>query len=583
MKKRDYTDIGVFKNPDDALTFKHLVGEMTVSCQGGAAVLPIPCGGGKSTGIADLIRQFQAEGVLLLVKTRRECDEAREKIIANGVAEKDVAMLYDGSLDATGYEGDPDSITMKRVIITPSINLYRGYLPALLTYDAGKRVDTKPYIGDVTKLLTSSTTRKYILIDEQPDFIQPFIEFSRPKILSVFGYIKKTAKNGISLGSGSYLHCMSPQDMETIYAKFTGKTSDRFYGTKSKLNDYRTDECLYYIRDHFTQLGSIKHDRVPVYHWLKELHVKKMSPNIYIFDATGDVLSEYKRTGFQLARNTDTCYSSDIEFEEFPMNVERWLFEDGIDESFIIERIVDIVDELERQINSIAGKLLVVTWKYMAARNSNPEQEDKHFDIISILEQQLDSRGLGGRYSIIYRGSGQDKATNAFSDFSGITFLGEWRTGKSTLKLLNKNYGIQTSERRLRLAAMIQTVCRIRIRKHEGQKIWIFYSDDIDRKLIRDMFFYFKEKSDPAVVVSGVAMLPKENGRTFGFIEKVRKLCTYDPGLIQAIKESRGYTLKIPLGTLHSLIPLKEKKTRAYQRSLGKRLREEYSVTLDVV
>ena len=112
MKKRDYTDIGVFKAPDDALTFKHLVGEMTVSCQGGAAVLPIPCGGGKSTGIADLIRQFQAEGVLLLVKTRRECDEAREKIIANGVAEKDVAMLYDGSLDATGYEGDPDSITM---------------------------------------------------------------------------------------------------------------------------------------------------------------------------------------------------------------------------------------------------------------------------------------------------------------------------------------------------------------------------------------------------------------------------------------------------------------------------------------
>lgn len=36
-------------------------------------------------------------------------------------------------------------------------------------------------------------------------------------------------------------------------------------------------------------------------------------------------------------------------------------------------------------------------------------------------------KGLAGKYSIIYRGSGQDKATNAFSNYTGISFVGEWQ------------------------------------------------------------------------------------------------------------------------------------------------------------
>ena len=71
---------------------------------------------------------------------------------------------------------------------------------------------------------------------------------------------------------------------------------------------------------------------------------------------------------------------------------------------------------------------------------------------MTVLEEELNKKGLAGKYSIIYRGSGQDKATNAFSNYAGISFVGEWRTGKSGLSLINKNYGIHSTERRIRIA-----------------------------------------------------------------------------------------------------------------------------------
>ena len=46
----------------------------------------------------------------------------------------------------------------------------------------------------------------------------------------------------------------------------------------------------------------------------------------------------------------------------------------------------------------------------MVARDSDPDKEDKHLNIMTVLEEELNKKGLAGKYSIIYRGSGQDKA-----------------------------------------------------------------------------------------------------------------------------------------------------------------------------
>ena len=232
--------------------------------------------------------------------------------------------------------------------------------------------------------------------------------------------------------------------------------------------------------------------------------------NVIILDATANVLSDYKKTPFRLIQNSGKMYSSPITFQEFPMSLERWLFEKDVDDNTIRDRIQDIVDELADQIQQ-ASPLLIVTWKYMVARDSDPDKEDKHLNIMTVLEEELNKKGLAGKYSIIYRGSGQDKATNAFSNYAGISFVGEWRTGKSGLSLINKNYGIHSTERRIRTAGMIQAICRLRIRQHNGDPIHVFYSDDIDPQLMKDVFDYFKENSDVGVIISGMPVLMASN------------------------------------------------------------------------
>ena len=71
-------------------------------------------------------------------------------------------------------------------------------------------------------------------------------------------------------------------------------------------------------------------------------------------------------------------YSSPITFKNFQIvSCKEWLFEKDVDDNTIRDRIHDIVDELADQIQQ-ASPLLIVTWKYMVARDSDPDKEDKH-------------------------------------------------------------------------------------------------------------------------------------------------------------------------------------------------------------
>lgn len=61
---------------------------------------------------------------------------------------------------------------------------------------------------------------------------------------------------------------------------------------------------------------------------------------------------------------------------------------------------------------------------------------------------------------------------------------------------------------------MIQAICRLRIRQHNGDPIHVFYSDDIDSQLMKDVFDYFRENSDAGVSISGMPVLMPATKRT---------------------------------------------------------------------
>lgn len=242
--------------------------------------------------------------------------------------------------------------------------------------------------------------------------------------------------------------------------------------------------------------------------------------------------------------------------------------------------ITKMADELERQINTLSGRLLIVTWQYMELKSSDPERENRRIDSITAIDEELRARSLHDRYSIIYRGSGDDKATNHFADYEAITFLGEWKCGTANVKLVNRNLGINSSEMDHRLAAMVQTICRIRIRRHDGEQIKIFYSSDISQELIYRLFDHFVKSSDEGVEISGVPIYTP-SPRTTPFIDMVTALCNYDDRVFRAIQRLSPYTLSIPFADILRLIPKRERRRRAYDR-LSELLKSEYNVELKI-
>ncbi len=586
MRIIDYTEIRAVVNDNETITLRHLVGEETIPCNGGGYVIPIPCGCGKSLSITSLISQSADDGILIIEKSNDECFKTKEASVRAGVNPKDIALVYTGSSEQRLMQNSPEIISTYKILIMPSLHLYITYLPAILAYGKGGRaVDIEKYIGDTASLLRSDEVRRFILIDEQPDFIMPFAEFSPSLVTILYGVpCKKSALHGVEISPNLYLKPMTIEQMQSCYNLKLRGNGDGFikFKPKTRVQELKAMESLHYIHDNYKDIAQCNNSTMTIDHWLKYLVVTGMKTNIYIFDGTADVLSDYKKSPFKLIAKTSKSYSSDIEFSEFDMNVERWLFEDNIDSEVIRERLTDTIDELERQIKLVDGKLLIITWKYMAAMPvRDGDKTPKQLPIMDILGEELDKRGLNGQYAIIYRGSSLDKGTNAFADYAGVTFLGEWKVGKNSLVKLNKNFDINAKEMDTRTAAMIQNVCRVRIRQHNGDKVWVFYSSDIDKVLISRLFNYFCEESDAGCQITGVPhMMNHDRNRTF--LGKVMKLCQFDGRILDAIRKADSTPISITLDDIHTLLPIKERRSRAYKSLLNK-INREYNINLNII
>ncbi len=604
MKRREHNEIRFSISGKKTARLQHLVGDMSVTTCGGGYILPVPCGAGKSTGIVSLVRLFAEEGFVIFVKTKAECRDMYERLQISGIAEAEMMMIYsptkeelelaeccDNPFDVEYFKETtatkrakegyitmmerPAELTTKRVLIIPSQHLYTNYLPALFAYTNKKTpLDLHQYIGRTKDLLKSDDARKFIIIDEQPDFIQNFASFNGRLIASHFGVLSSKSSD-IQVGQ-YYLH---PEPLEMMKCRYENHLSSSrecfFFGRYCELNRLKSFEVLHHLHNNFEAIA--KKESYTITNPLNDLiSIRGMTSNIYLFDATADILSSYKTSNFKLITGGKSRYCSPIKFAPFSLDLKRWYKREKMSDSELSNKLDSVVDTLESQIKALDGeKLLIVTWKYMSIKG-----KDETLGIMSMLSDRLDTRGLKNLYSIIYRGSGEDKATNSYRDFAGVTFLGEWLV-KGTLILLNKNYSIKSSGHKLRLTGMVQTICRVRIRRHDGAEIKVFYSEDIDRELMTDLQQYFKRHSDKGVRVGGVPIV-EDSTRDDRFISEMRKLLRYDPALLQGIIDRKGYTLSIPLAKLVELLP-KGNKERSSYRHFKTKLLTEYKIKLEIL
>ena len=88
-KARNYKDIEIVFDPSDTnLTIKHQTGDAIIPCKGGASIVPLPCGGGKSTATCDLVTKRCDKGIVIFVATRADANDMKKRHTQNPQTEK---------------------------------------------------------------------------------------------------------------------------------------------------------------------------------------------------------------------------------------------------------------------------------------------------------------------------------------------------------------------------------------------------------------------------------------------------------------------------------------------------------------
>lgn len=553
MKIRENQDIGA-EVDSKGISLRLLTGDLLVPNGGGAWFVPTVCGAGKSTAIAHLISKVGDGGVLLLCSTKKDCDVAQQRLInVGGMNSQDILVLHTESQVYNDYQQRPTIAATYKVVIITSIRVNIDVLEPLLEYNGGKR--------------------KYIIFDEIQLFSKELYHIDWKLLGSFVGDVNTLAPRSV-------------EDMVKVKNKFFSPNKN------TELAKLRDNHILQKIHDNFSDLIRHRRMTVSLYQYTKDVVAEwSKQSTVICLDATIDIMfGKGKDCPFQLIKSTDK-YSSPITFKQFTLPVERWVFtEKAVDKADIDSTLSAMADIMESQINSLAPdeRILFVAWLYLDYKQCDPDgrvTKDHRIDLLLPLEDKLDDRGYTGRYDIIYRGSGDGKGSNDFRDFTAISFLGNWSVSAESIKAVNKNFGLKCKVEDYMTAMMVQNICRLRIRKHTGEAITVYYSSDIDPRLMTRVFTYFKQRSDNPQSVNGVPMAHDVVNRSPKFVKDVMTLCDHVPGLMEAIaSRDSSFKLDIPLDDIYNwlrkgTIGRKNCRSRSFW-NLSQQLEQEFNIKL---
>lgn len=129
---------------------------------------------------------------------------------------------------------------------------------------------------------------------------------------------------------------------------------------------------------------------------------------------------------------------------------------------------------------------------------------------------------------------------------------------------------------------LVQTICRSRIRQHQGLPVKVWFSSDIDYQMAWEVQEYFKANSSPDCKISGIIKpfrkLSKPDKKYLFFLTR---LYSYDPLIRSAIESGSAYGFSIDLDGLDRFVHLKYKKRNHY-RYLQKALKK-YGITMTIL
>ena len=168
---------------------------------------------------------------------------------------------------------------------------------------------------------------------------------------------------------------------------------------------------------------------------------------------------------------------------------------------------------------------------------------------------------------IIHYQSGLDRATNEFREYDSVYFLGEFHVPDEVVYQFNQDYRVNTTAALFRTYQLSQLVCRTCIRKNEGKPIFIYYTDDIDQKVIDRLIGYITNSLTPKDLVD--ASISGDELDSIGIKNKwkpvVELFCSLDPEFKRCLLNRLPYSIDISLDDMYKLIPMDRKRVESYK------------------
>ena len=515
----------------------------------GNFILSTGCGSGKTYWLERFILTHYMEGMLIIVDSIVSANSLYFDLLTKLGLDANDMMLIHSKTDydvMNEYANNPEEVTKKKVLIMTNVRLYTEYPPVYLLYNKNG-VTLSSFDGDWKKLMNNPNTRRWIIIDEIPGFIQKYATVSNLHL----GVLGETDDYGGYKAKEFIV-------MEKDYNTFIAHSDAALFATTTALGKLKTDSALYIIKHKYLDMMKVQGDAVIQFSPCDFQTTKSL---VLIMEGAGDVL--FKDSSIYKLIDIPQKYRAKADFHSFNVpNLNRRSNKHQ-------ELIKSMVQSVIAILSSVKGKTLIACWndfKGEDKRTTSDNQESKDSPTIALLSEELTKAAIPlDSFSIIYYGSAESKAVNDFKDYSNIILLGKWSLPVSTSsEKFNKAFLTNTTLTRYMLWEYVQLITRIAIR--QDRDINVFYSDDHNKDFMLTLEKYFNQNilDIPEEHIDWRDKIKKLNNgkRIVSQIERLSQRFPYIPQMI--VEGNQNKTINVSLKEVNNLIG-KNKKRRDYK------------------
>lgn len=515
----------------------------------GNFILSTGCGSGKTYWLERFILTHYMEGMLIIVDSIVSANSLYFDLLTKLGLDANDMMLIHSKTDydvMNEYANNPEEVTKKKVLIMTNVRLYTEYPPVYLLYNKNG-VTLSFFDGDWKKLMNNPNTRRWIIIDEIPGFIQKYATVSKLHL----GVLGETDDNGGYKAKEFIV-------MEKDYNTFIAHSDAALFATTTALGKLKTDSALYIIKHKYLDMMKVQGDAVIQFSPCDFQTTKSL---VLIMEGAGDVL--FKDSSIYKLIDIPQKYRAKADFHSFNVpNLNRRSNKHQ-------ELIKSMVQSVIAILSSVKGKTLIACWNDFKGEDkgtTSDNQESKDSSTVALLSEELTKADIPlDSFSIIYYGSAESKAVNDFKDYSNIILLGKWSLPVSTSsEKFNKAFLTNTTLTRYMLWEYVQLITRIAIR--QDRDINVFYSDDHNKDFMLTLEKYFNQNilDIPEEHIDWRDKVKKLNNgkRIVSQIERLSQRFPYIPQMI--VEGNQNKTINVSLKEVNNLIG-KNKKRRDYK------------------